>query len=698
MPRSTPIGTLSSGRPDLRPILGAASVAIVGASERNYYTRSVFENLRTFGFPLDRIRLVNPNRAEAFGVPCVSRLDAPVDLAIVATPRATVAGVVRELAQGGTRACVVLSDGFAESGADGARLQAEVAAAAAPMLLVGPNTMGLVVPGARVGAWGAPLPPLREGDVSLLFQSSGLLNLFLNLASARRIGIRAAISVGNEAGLSYVDHLSALVEDERTRVVASFIESVADGRALRAVLERADELGKAVVALRVGRSERARRNVVAHTGRLAASGGAWDALFRQTGVIAVANVDELLETVVLFARTARKHIEGDGVGLVTISGGDCTLLSDLAVRAGVRLPEPTSRAELADLVGKPTLLGNPLDVEDLLRTDPERFFRALELLAADTQVALVGIRLNLPEKPTGALRESYQRAANIVRARRKVAVALTRASEALDPAWHALFDELDVPLVEEYEKALRAMASLLSFTARHRDVAERRASRRRSDPRGYAFPSGRLSQADAVALLAAYGIPFTATVVAAAAADAVAAAERLGYPAVVKADTAHKSDIGAVRVDLRDASAVRDAHADVARRAPEAPVLVQRMEEGVAECLVGITTDDRLGPVLAVGLGGVLVEVLKDVSLRVLPVSESDVREMLEELRGVQLLRGVRGGPPGDVDALVDLVLRVSEMACDLEGRLSQLDLNPVIVRPAGDGVVAVDVLVAAGR
>ncbi|MBU6423071.1 MAG: acetate--CoA ligase family protein [Chloroflexota bacterium] len=687
---------MSSARPDLRPILGASSVAIVGASERNYYTRSVFENLRALGFPLERIRLVNPNRPEAFGQPCVARLDGPVDLAVVATPRATVPGVLRELAGAGVRACVVLSDGFAESGAEGAALQAEVASAAAPMLLVGPNTMGVVVPGAGVGAWGAVLPPLRDGDVSLLFQSSGLLNLFMNLVSARRIGIRAAISVGNEAGVTYVDHLRALVEDERTRVVASFIESVADGRALREVLERADELGKTIVALRVGRSERARRNVLAHTGRLAASGAVWDALFRQTGVVAVANVDELLETVALFSR-ARKRLEGDGVGLVTISGGDCTLLSDLAARVGVRLPEPARRAELAELVGKPTLLGNPLDVEDLLRTDPERFFRALELLASDREVAVVGVRLNLPERPTDALRASWERAAAVVRGGGKLAVALTRASEALAPEWHALFDELGVPLVEEYEKALGAIRSLVSSNGRRARAGERVAPIRRSAPADLALPpgEGRLSVEGAARLLAAYGIPFTETIHCGSADASAAAADRLGYPVVLKADVAHKSDLGAVRADLRDAAAVREAYTEVARLAPGAGILVQHMEKGVAECLVGVTVDERLGPVLAVGLGGIFVETLKDVSLRLPPLREADVREMLDELRGVDLLRGVRGREPADLDALVDLVLRVSEMAVDLDGRLSQLDLNPVIVRGGSRGAVAVDALVA---
>lgn len=686
---------MSSGPPDLSPVLGATTVAIVGASDRNYYTRSVFENLRAFGFPPEGIRLVNPNRPEAFGVPCAPHLDAPVDLAVVATPRTTVPGVLRDLAAAGARACVVLSDGFAEAGPDGARLQREAAEAAGDMLLVGPNTMGLVVPGARLGAWGAVLPPLRDGGVSLLFQSSGLLNLFMGLVSDRRIGIRAAISVGNEAGLTYVDHLRALLEDERTRAIVSFLESVADGRALRGALERADDLGKPIVVLRVGRSERARRNVVAHTGRLAAAGAAWDALFRQTGVITVANVDELLETAALFSRTAGALPGGDGVGLLTISGGDCTLLSDLAARAGVRLPEPAAREDLAELVGKPTLLGNPLDIEDLLRTDPERSFRALELLAADRQVAVVGIRLNLPERPTEALRESYQRAAKIVRARGKLVVVLTRASEALDPTWYQLFDELDVPLVREYEKALRAIAALIGFAQRSKRRRGAPAPRR-SRPQGYVLPAkaGRLSFSEAMELLRAHGIPFVASDVAGSADAAVAAAARLGYPVALKADIAHKSDSGAVRLDLGHAAAVRAAFADVAAVAPGAAILVQRMERGVAECLVGVTRDDHLGPVLAVGLGGVLVEVLHDVSLRLPPITEEDVREMVAELRGGPLLRGARGREPADVEALVDLVVRVGELARDLGERISQLDLNPVVLRPASRGAAAVDVLI----
>lgn len=677
---------------DLTPLLGATSVAIVGASDRNYYTRSVFDNLRALGFPPERIRLVNPNRSEAFGVACVARLDEPVDLAVVATPKATVPAVVRDLAALGVRSCVVLSDGFAEAGPEGARLQAEVAAAAGAMLLVGPNTMGVVVPEAGLGLWGAPLPALRDGPVGAVFQSSGLLNLFMNIAAERRIGIRAAISAGNEAGLRLVDHLGALVDDPAVRVVAMFVESVTDGPAFRAVLERAAAAGKAVVALRVGRSERAQRNVMAHTGKLATPGAVWDALFEQTGVVAVGNVDELVETTALFARAGGVSLRADGVALVTISGGDCTLLADLASRVGLALVEPRERAALAEIVGKPALVGDPLDVEDLLRTDPDRFFRAVDVLARDEQVGILGVRLNLPDRPTDELLHGYRRVTDIARSHGALPVFLSRASETLDPAWHALFEDLGVPFVREYEKSLRAIAALVRYRASQAARREPREKRVYAGP-GFGLPpgDGPVPCRHAMALLHALGIPFAATEVVASADGAVAAAERLGYPAVVKADVPHKSDLGAVRLDLRDAAAVRSAYLEVADRAPGRDVLVQRMEHGVVEALVGLSRDPELGPVITVGIGGVFVEVLKDVASRLPPVTEADARAMIAQLRGAALLQGARGRPPADVDALVRVILALA--FGDVHG-ISALDLNPVIVRAQGGGVVAVDALV----
>lgn len=661
----------------------------MGASDRGYYTRSVFENLRALGFPLDRVTLVNPNRPAAFGVPCVPRLDHAVDVAVVATPRATVPGVVGDLAAAGVRACVVLSDGFAESGPDGARLQRDVAEAAGSMLLVGPNTMGVVVPGARLGLWGAPLPTLADGPVATVFQSSGLTNLFLNIAAERRIGLRAAISVGNEAGLRLADHLAALVDDPRVRVIATFIESVTEGRALRDVLERASAARKPIVALRVGRSDRARRNVLAHTGKLATSGAVWDALFRQTGVTSVTNVDDLVETTALYARATDVRLRADGVALVTISGGDCTLLADLASAVGVPLVEPRDRETLATIVGKPALVGDPLDVEDLLRTDPERFFQAVDVLSRDDQVGILGARLNLPVAPTDDPREGYRRVAEIARSHGVLPVFLSRASESFAPEWYALFEELGVPFVREYERGLRAIRELVTFRGRssRRDRAAPPAAS------GYVPPAqeGPLSHRDAAELLRAYGVPFAPTEVVASAEEAVAAAERLGYPAVLKADAPHKSDLGAVRVDLRAAPAVRAAYADVSTRAPGRDVLVQRMERGVAEMLVGLYRDPELGLVIALGSGGVLVEIIEDVALRLPPITEEDAREMLSELRGARLLEGVRGRPGGDVDALIQVIVALA--SADLHG-VSSIELNPVLVRAKGQGVAVVDALV----
>ena len=671
-----------AGEVNLGALFAPRSIAIVGASDRSYYARNVYENSRRLGMPDDNIVLVNPNRTEAFGRACVPRLDRAIDLAVVVTPAAAVTQVVSECATAGARACVVLSAGFAEKGDAGRAIQDELAAAArvSGIALLGPNTMGVIAPHAGLGAWGGRLPALEAGGVAAIFQSSGLINLVVGLLARRRIGIRFAASVGNEAALTLADALAHAVDDEETRVVALFVESISDAPALRAALERADERRKPVIALRVGRSERARRNVIAHTGRLAASGETWDALLAQHGVVAVRNLDELVETTALFARASA--FEGQGAGVLTISGGDCTLLADLAERAGLELAEPSRIAELRALVGKPALVGNPLDVEDLWRSDPETFFRAAEIFAAE-RFGVTAFRLNLPERPD-AVRDGYARIAKAVRAGGHLPVFLSRASEPVDEAWHAFFHELDVPFLQEYERSLRAIAALLRRRAR--------TPRTRREVRRHAIAN------DARDVLKDFGIPFARTESVSSADGAVRAAERLGYPVVVKAWTAHKSDLGAIRLGLLDPGGVRAAFADVAARAPGADVVVQPMERGVAEILVGIVRDEQLGPVLVCGIGGVFVEALGDVALRIPPIDRDDALEMIDELRGRALLYGARGRPRADIDALADVLVRVGDLGVAGAEEIDELDLNPVLVRAQGDGVVALDVLLVRRR
>jgi acyl-CoA synthetase (NDP forming) len=282
------------------------------------------------------------------------------------------------------------------------------------------------------------------------------------------------------------------------------------------------------------------------------------------------------------------------------------------------------------------------------------------------------------------VRDGYARIAKAVKAHGHLAVFLSRASEPLDDAWHELFRELDVPFLQEYERSLRAIAALLRQRARN--------------PRRQRTVRPRAIATDARDLLRDFEIPFARTESASSPQEAVGAAERLGYPVVVKAWTAHKSDLGAIRLGLLDATAVRGAFGDVAARAPGAEIVVQAMERGIAEVLVGVARDEHLGPVLVCGVGGVFVEALGDVAMRVPPIDRDDALEMIGSLRGKALLHGARGRPPADVDALADVLVRVGDLAVAGADEIEELDLNPVLVRAQGDGVVALDVLLVRRR
>ena len=691
---------------DLRPLFEARSIAIVGASERNHYARAVFDNLRRLGFAAERVHPVNPTRPEAFGRPCVPRVSdlvEPVDLAVIVTPAATVNGVLEDCGARGIRAAIVLSDGFAEQGDAGRVLQDQLTATARAhgIALCGPNTMGVVAPAAGIGAWGGDLPSaLRDGNVGAIFQSSGMLNLVLGLATARRVGFHAAVSVGNQAVLSAADYFENFVRDPSIGVIIAFLEAVSDGPRVLAALAEAARLGKPIITLRAGRSLRAQHNIVAHTGRLASSSRVWDAAFAQHGVVAVGNLDELLEHAVLFSRAGRTT--PGGIGLVTISGGDCTLLADMAERVDAPLadPAPDTAARIGAALHKHNVLANPLDVENTLRSDPPAFRAAVQALCTDDAVAIAAFRFNLPAQPTDELSAGYRFMAETARAGGCLPVFLSRASEVLDPAWFALFDELDAPFLMEYERSLRALAALLRYRGR---PAEGRLSVsidvvRRTKARSCLV--GPMTYARTAALLDLYGIPRAADALVSDAASAATAAARIGFPVALKLvspDLPHKSEAGALRLGVMSAADAARGYDDLIAAAGAVDiegVLVQRMEHGVAECIVGIHHDPEIGSVVVAGLGGIFVEVFDDAALRLPPVDHAGARAMLASLRGAPLLDGARSRPVADRDALADIVVRVSQLALEAGDLIGSLDLNPVIVRADGAGAVVVDALI----
>lgn len=695
------------------------SVALVGASEKNYYAASLIQNLGRFGFASADIYLVNPGRKEAFGKLCyrsVSEVPAELDVAAVVVSRDHVVRVLEECADKGVRAAVVVATGFREFDEKGRGLQAEISRLAElrALAICGPNTLGLFSHDGGAALWCAPLPPnLRKGSVGAVFQSGGLLNVFLSLAAARCLGIRYAVAPGNEADLCLTDYLSWLVEDPEVRVIPMLMESVERPEEMFAFLDRARALQKPVVALRVGRSARGGRAVVSHTGNLATSSAVWETLFRQKGVIAVDTIDEMLEaTILLEALPPWSGRSSHGIGLMTISGGDCSYLSDICDRVAVRLPDPSPATyeALASFFGKEKFNGNPLDVEDLHLMDEEKFYACLKVFMTEESFDVIGCRLSLPKGPDERLMKLYTRAAAVSRDTGKKIVFLSRASEYLDHAWFEFFSELGVPLLMEYEKGLRAIRGLLWASSRRgndkSDVAlveHNRADVHRLKGILASSRKGVLNYRDSREVLSVYEIPLAPEGLARSAEEAVALARQLGFPVAMKVSGGafpHKTEVGGVLLNVEGEQAVERRFHELLRKGKENSgdseiegILLQKMVPGIVELIVGTVLDPQLGPVVMVGLGGVHTELLRDVSVRVAPISPQDAWEMVEELKGKELLYGHRGKPKADVKAIVEILLRISQLAYDLREELDAVELNPVMALPEGEGALAVDTL-----
>ena len=705
---------MSSNQP-LAPLFEADRLAIIGASERNHYAVNIFKNLQNMGFDPSKIIPINPGRPEVFGLkayPSIRDVPGEIPLAVIAVNNKTVVSVVEEAGKKGVKAGVIFADGFAEGGEAGRKLQQELteAATAADLKLLGPNCMGFVSMRAKLGIWGGELPKsLRAGNIGCIFQSSGMMNLLMNAGAKRGLGFHVCASGGNEIVLNSADYLAYQAECPEIDVIATYFEAAPkEPERFAEVLDRAIANGKSVLVLRAGKTERAKRNVIAHTGQLAGSAAAWDAFFEQHGAIIVNDLDDLIDTTALFAGAKMRPDKHDrGVGLITISGGDCTLLSDIAEQEGLPVPDlsPETQKVLVDSLEKSTLLGNPLDVEDLQRINPEAFDRCLEKFFQEPKIDMLGVRLNLPEAITPSSEKLYTKISELSGANDKRVFVLTRATEPPAEVWHDKLNNLGLTFTGDYRKSIRAMSRL---RRNERDRASGRfspATRPDGVPAGLPPGKGILTYDATDKLLKAYGIPLASSVMAQSAGEAMSAADKLGYPCVLKIasiDIPHKTEFGALRLNLDNRESVRNTYEEMLSRVrtlkPDANiegVLVQRQIKGI-ECLLGIARDEQLGPTLVMGLGGVFVEILADVAIRIPPISANEAHRAFESLKGSKVFSGVRGAPPADIDALTEMASRLSWLAYDLRDDIAELDLNPVVVLPEGQGAFAVDALVVA--
>ena len=643
--------------------------------------------------------MVNPRYDTVLGLPCVPTLadiDGPVDLVLIGVPDAVVEDQLVLAARRGDRSAVLYGSLFdGEHPIDGGRRDRVASIArSAGMALCGGGCMGFVNVTAGVRAVGyVERDTLPHGPVAFISHSGSVFSAVLR--TRRHLGFTLVVSAGQELVTTAASYLEYVLDSGGTRVVGLLLESLREPDLLRAGLARAAEQGVAVVALTVGGSEAGRAMVVAHSGRLAGADGAWEALFDAYGVVRVGDLDELTDTLELFAAGRRAAPGGRGIATVHDSGAERALVADLAESVGVPfapLGDDTGR-RLRALLDPGLVPGNPLDVWGTGADTEQVFGGCLEAMAEDEAVSAVALAVDLVEEYDGDA--SYPNAVIAAAATTtKPVVVLSNLGSAIDADAADRVRAAGVPVLEGTRSGLSALRHLLDHPGRRTSTAplpdldhERRREWRRR------LADGPLSGTDSFALLDAYGIPTPRCRQVSSPDSAAAAARAIGFPVVVKTDEpsiGHKSDVGGVVLGVTTAAAAAAAYRDLATRLGSRVVVSATAPEGV-ELALGVVRDPDLGPLVVVGAGGLLVEVLADRVVRLAPLDEERAREGLARLRASVLLDGVRGAEPTDRDAVARAVVALSYLAVDLGDALEALDVNPLRCGPWG--CLALDVL-----
>jgi len=700
---------------DLEEIFHPSSVAVIGASNKPGKVGTyLFRNILEAGFK-GVVYPVNPSSKSVSGVRCypsIEELPETPDLGVVIVPAPAVGDVIDQLGKAGSRGVVIITAGFRELSEAGAALEEDVVRRATKyrMSIIGPNCFGVINTDPDVSlnsTFSANLPP--RGNIAFVSQSGALCAGILAYGITERIGFSRFVSVGNRAGIDENDLLYSLGRDEATKVILLYLESLVDGRKF---LETAREVTehKPVLVIKGGRTPAGERAAKSHTGSLAQSGRdqLYDALFNQAGVQRADTLGELFRIAKIFS--SGLNLEGPRLMLLTNSGGPGIVAADAAIRNGLELP-PLSRAvhdELVPRLPRSATVANPLDMTADAGADHYRDILERLLKGPDMQGALV---ITTPTPTMTA--ESVARA--ILAAKATTTKPITACIFGVNDLSRevSLLEENGVPTFtfpEEAAQGLGALAKYHAWWTRPKapirvfdvDRAAVQAVIERERREGTVI----LSDTAARALLSAYGIRFPKGRVVRNVDQAVEAADQIGYPVVLKVvspDLSHKTDVGGVALGIRDPASLRAAWATMQRsleaKAHDARIegfeVETEIQEG-KEVLVGVQRDPHFGPILAFGLGGIYVEVLRDVTFRLAPIRPLSALHMVQSVRAFPLLRGVRGEPPSDIEGLTEAIERVSQLAMEVPDVL-ELDINPLIVLPDHDGVIAADARVVLG-
>jgi len=688
------------------------SVAIIGASrDPEKIGHAVLANLEKGGFS-GRIYPVNPKADEVLGFEAYpSVLDIPdsVDLAVILIPYTLVPSVLEECGQKEVSAVVVISAGFREAGREGLERERELIEIAKKydLRLIGPNCLGVIDTNTPLNTtFAAGMPP--GGPIAFMSQSGALGVAVLDLALAGRIGFSKFVSLGNKADVSEIDLLKAWADDEDSRVILMYLEGVPDGQEFIRVAREVTR-HKPVVAIKSGVTKSGSRAVSSHTGSLAGSEAAYKAAFRQAGVIRAPSLETLLDYARSFAYQPLPR--GRRVAILTNAGGPGILATDALERAGMelaRLSRETTSALEEFLPGEASV-ANPVDIlGDALA---ERYERALRIILADDEVDSV-IVIGVPQAVINI--EVTAEAIGQLVAESDKPVLGCLIGEVSTEAGVAVLDRYGVPNYPFPERAVAALTAMSDYQReRERPIFKLEPCEVCMPPVRNLFErvrsEGRVSIGDAEAreVLEAYGFPIPESRLAESRDEAVDIAEEMGYPVVLKVaspEILHKTDVGGVKLNLNSPEDVRDAFDLIVYRAGRYTegahiwgCLVQEMVTGGREVLVGMSCDPQFGPLVAFGMGGIYVEALKDVAFRVAPFSQREAEEMIREIRSYPLLEGIRGEPAADHEAMVDALMRVSQLVTDFP-EIVELDINPLMVFEEGRGAMAIDMRLVLGR
>ena len=676
-------------------VLAPSSVAIVGASERGQWQGMIYRNLRDLKYP-GRVYLVNPRQQQVWGEPCFPSLrEIPerVDHAMVIVPAVAVADVLLDAEAAGVNSATIYAAAMGDgndpaSKKRGAWLKDFLGKS--KMRLAGPNCMGAYSYHERVFAYpNTELGRFPAGSVGAIFQSGGTLQFWMRTGADRGLRFSYGITSGNEIDLDLADYLNFLVDDPDTRQIVLFIEGIRRPQAFMQAAGRALEAGKPVIAIKTGATQKSRAAAQSHTGAIGGDYAAYLAMCERYGIRNCSSLDDMLETALAF--DGGRLPKGPRIGFVTTSGGTVDLLYDYAEQEAAVMPDytPQTLKDLMPFMQEGIEPKNPLDLG--IPMGLKHAAGVCDVVSRDPNVDMIAWAAMLPSK-AGAW-EGVEELQNLLKRTDKPIVGFGRMSYLMAPEAVEAQKSAGFPFLQGLEPTLRAMNALWFHAARSG----------RRPPVPPPAPPSELSPATLDATLARYGIALPKSRAVATAAEAVAAAEAIGFPVVLKIrspDILHKTEAGGVVLDLRSSEAVQraaDGLVAAARSAqPGARIdgfLVQEMVSGV-EAIIGARSDPLYGPLLLVGAGGVLVELAKDAALRLLPVTAGEVSAMIDGLRLNKLLTGFRGRPAADRAALESTVLALAQFYLDHRARIEDIEINPLMVRAQNQGAIAVDVRV----